>query len=82
MSALGVYGVTAVTCVVAEVPGKVSAIQAMTPDIVAEQIRLLFWAFPVCTQDGDVVFGGNSWRRCVLSLNQSADLNLFQRRLL
>jgi hydroxymethylpyrimidine/phosphomethylpyrimidine kinase len=47
MSALGVYGVTAVTCVVAEVPGKVSAIQSMTPDIVAEQIRLLFGAFPV-----------------------------------
>src|SRR6187401_1370081 len=47
MSALGVYGVTAVTCVVAEVPGKVSAIQAMEPRIVAEQIRLLFEAFPV-----------------------------------
>lgn len=47
MSALGVYGVTAVTCVVAEVPGKVSAIQAMEPGIVAEQVRLLFEAFPI-----------------------------------
>ncbi len=47
MSALGVYGVTAVTCVVAEVPGKVSAIQPVEPRIVAEQIRLLFEAFPV-----------------------------------
>ena len=47
MSALGVYGVTAITCVVAEVPGKVSAIQSIDPDIVAEQIRLLFEAFPV-----------------------------------
>lgn len=47
MSALGVYGLTAVTCVVAEVPGKVSAIQAIEPRIVAEQIRLLFEAFPV-----------------------------------
>jgi len=46
-SALGVYGVTAITCVVAEVPGKVSAIQAVTPEIVAEQIRLLFEAFPI-----------------------------------
>lgn len=47
MSAQGVYGVTAVTCVVAEVPGKVSAIQAIEPQIVAEQIRLLFGAFPI-----------------------------------
>jgi hydroxymethylpyrimidine/phosphomethylpyrimidine kinase len=42
MSALGTYGVTAITCVVAEVPGKVSAIQPIDPPIVAEQIRLLF----------------------------------------
>ena len=47
MSALGVYGVTAITCVVAEVPGKVSAIQAIEPRMVAEQIRLSFEAFPV-----------------------------------
>ena len=47
MSALGVYGLTAVTCVVAEVPGKVSAIQGMDPALVAEQVRLLFEAFPV-----------------------------------
>ena len=47
MSALGTYGVTAITCVVAEVPGKVSAIQSIEPAIVAEQIRLLFRAFPI-----------------------------------
>ncbi len=47
MSALGVYGVTAITCVVAEVPGKVSAIQPIEPRIVAEQIRLVFDAFPI-----------------------------------
>jgi hydroxymethylpyrimidine/phosphomethylpyrimidine kinase len=47
MTALGVYGVTAITCIVAEVPGKVSAIQPAEPRIVAEQIRLLFGAFPI-----------------------------------
>lgn len=47
MCALGTYGVTAITCVVAEVPGKVSAIQAIEPAIVAEQVRLLFDAFPI-----------------------------------
>jgi hydroxymethylpyrimidine/phosphomethylpyrimidine kinase len=47
MSALGVYGLTAVTCVVAEIPGKVSAIQGVDPAIVSEQIRLLFSAYPL-----------------------------------
>ena len=47
ISAMGAYAVTAITCVVAEVPGKVSAIQPIEPRIVAEQIRLLFEAFPV-----------------------------------
>ncbi len=47
MSAMGVYGVTAVTCVVAEVPGQVSAIQPVETHIVSEQIRLLFEAFPI-----------------------------------
>lgn len=56
MSALGTYGLTAVTCVVAEVPGKVSAIQAMEPALVAEQIRLLFEAFPVAALKTGMLF--------------------------
>lgn len=56
MSALGVYGVTAITCVVAEVPGKVSAIQAMEPSIVAEQIRLLFEAYPIAAMKTGMLF--------------------------
>lgn len=46
-SALGVYGLTAVTCVVAEVPGKVSRIAAIDPAMVREQIELLLASFPV-----------------------------------
>jgi hydroxymethylpyrimidine/phosphomethylpyrimidine kinase len=46
-TALGTYGLTAITCVVAEVPGKVSAIHPIPPDVVAEQIRLSLAAFPV-----------------------------------
>jgi len=45
--ALGVYGLTAITCVVAEVPGKVSAIHPIPGPVVAEQIRLSLAAFPV-----------------------------------
>lgn len=47
ISALGGYAQTAITCVVAEIPGKVSAIQAMPTQLVAEQIRLSFEAFPI-----------------------------------
>jgi len=46
-TALGVYGLTAISCVVAEMPARVSAIQAVDPAIVAEQIRLSFEFFPV-----------------------------------
>ncbi|MEP7072191.1 MAG: bifunctional hydroxymethylpyrimidine kinase/phosphomethylpyrimidine kinase [Verrucomicrobiota bacterium] len=46
-TARGVYGVTAVTSVVAEVPGRVSRIMALEPGLVSEQIRLLLRAFPV-----------------------------------
>jgi hydroxymethylpyrimidine/phosphomethylpyrimidine kinase len=42
-----VYGLTAITCIVAETPGKVSRIQAADPEIVREQIELLLKNFPV-----------------------------------
>lgn len=45
--ALGAYGVTAITCVVAEVPGKVTAIQRVDARIVRDQIALTFEAYPV-----------------------------------
>jgi hydroxymethylpyrimidine/phosphomethylpyrimidine kinase len=46
-TALGVYGLTAVTCVVSETPGKVQRIQAVDADVVADQIELLLESFPV-----------------------------------
>jgi len=45
--ALGVYGLTAVTCVVAEVPGKVSRIEPVSVEMVRKQIDVLFKNFPV-----------------------------------
>lgn len=44
---LGVYGTTAVTCVVAEHPGRVLNITPISPERVADQIRLVLEAFPV-----------------------------------
>ena len=46
-SALGVYGLTAITCVVAETPGKVSRIEPISAEIVYEQIAVLAKNFPI-----------------------------------
>jgi hydroxymethylpyrimidine/phosphomethylpyrimidine kinase len=46
-TALGVYGLTAVTCIVAEVPGKVSRIEPVTPRMVCEQLEVLLKNFRV-----------------------------------
>ncbi len=46
-TALGVYGLSAVTCVVAEVPRKVSRIEPVTAGMVREQIEVLLKNFPV-----------------------------------
>lgn len=46
-TALSVYGLTAVTCIVAEIPGKVSRIETATSRIVREQIKVLLKNFQV-----------------------------------
>jgi len=46
-SSLGVYGLTAVTCIVAEIPGKVSRIEPANARIVREQIEVLAISFPI-----------------------------------
>ena len=47
LTTLGVYGTTAVTCVVAEHPGRVLNITPLPPARVADQIRLVLETFPV-----------------------------------
>ena len=46
-SALGVYGLTAVTCVVAEIPGKVSRIEQVRARMVRDQIEVLVKNFQI-----------------------------------
>lgn len=45
--ALGVYGITAITCVVAETPGKVARIEPVSVDLVAAQLEVLLGNFRV-----------------------------------
>ncbi len=47
ISSAGCYALTAVTCIVAEVPGRVLSIQTVTPSILADQILSCFEAFPI-----------------------------------
>jgi len=46
-SAQGVYCLCAVSCVVAEIPGKVLSIQGVEPQIVADQLAILFENYPL-----------------------------------
>jgi len=46
-SALDVYGLTAVTCIVAETPGKVSRIEPVDSEMVRAQIEVVMKSFPI-----------------------------------
>ena len=46
-SVFGVYGLTAVTCIVAEIPGKVSRLEAVSARIVRDQIEVLAKNFKI-----------------------------------
>jgi hydroxymethylpyrimidine/phosphomethylpyrimidine kinase len=53
---LGVYGTCAVTCVVAEHPGRVLNITPIPPDRVVDQVRLVLEAFPVAAIKTGLLF--------------------------
>ena len=54
--ALGVYGLTAVTCVVAETPGHVSKIEPVSAEMVREQIAVLLRGFPIAAIKTGLLF--------------------------
>ena len=56
--ALGVYGLTAVTCVVAETPGLVLRIDGVSPEMIREQIEVLFRSFPIAAMKTGLLFSG------------------------
>ena len=55
-SALGVYGLTAVTCVVSETPGHVSKIEPVSAELVRDQIEVLLRNFPVAAIKTGLLF--------------------------
>ena len=55
-SAFGLYGLTAVTCVVAETPGRVSKIEPVSAELVRDQIEVLLRGFPVAAIKTGLLF--------------------------
>ena len=55
-SALGVFGATAITCVTAQNPRGVSAMQMMDAAMVAQQVRAVCEAFPVAAAKTGMLF--------------------------
>ena len=55
-SALGVYGLSALTCVVAEIPGKVSRIEPISVEMVREQISVLAKHFPIAAMKTGLLY--------------------------
>ena len=56
--ALGVYGLTAITCVVAETPGLVSKIEGVSAETVGAQMEVLLKNFPVAAIKTGLLFSG------------------------
>jgi hydroxymethylpyrimidine/phosphomethylpyrimidine kinase len=55
----GVYAQTVVTCVVAEVPGRVASIQAVNESVVEDQLLLSLNNFPVASIKTGMLFSAN-----------------------
>jgi hydroxymethylpyrimidine/phosphomethylpyrimidine kinase len=56
--ALGVYGLTAVSCIVAETPGLVSKIEPVSAEMVCAQIEVLLKNFPIAAIKTGLLFSG------------------------
>lgn len=55
-SSLGCHGLTAITCIVAEIPGNVRSIQAVRTEIVRDQLEVMLSAYPVAAIKTGMLF--------------------------
>lgn len=74
-SALGVYGLNAITCVVAETPGKVAHIEAVSVEMVSKQIDVLLTSFPVGAIKTGLLFSGEIMSTIAQTLRAHAAKN-------
>lgn len=74
IAALGGYGLNAITSVVSEVPGKVSRIQLLDADLIVDQIRVLFDAFPIAAAKTGMLGGIEQTRAVVRAFPRKVPL--------
>jgi hydroxymethylpyrimidine/phosphomethylpyrimidine kinase len=74
--AFGVYGLTAITCVVAEMPGRVSKIEPVGADLVREQIEVLLRGFPVAAIKTGLLFSAEIITEIVRTLREHQSIPL------
>ncbi len=70
-TALGCFGLTAITGVVSETPEVVSRIQAVDPEVVHDQVRLLLESYPIAAAKTGML-GGRGQIEAVVSAWQGA----------
>ncbi len=69
-TALGIYGLTAATCVVSEVPGKVNRIEGLPPSFLYDQVKLLCSAFPVRAVKTGLLHSAGQVERLIAALDE------------
>lgn len=74
IAANGGYGLNALTSVVSEVPGFVSKVQLLDPDLIADQIRVLFTGFPIAAVKTGMLGGLAQVRTVVAALPKNIPL--------
>ncbi len=74
IAALGGYGLNAITSIVSEVPGLVSQIRLLDADIIADQIRVLFDAFPIKAAKTGMLGGIEQTRAVVKAFRRGVPL--------
>jgi hydroxymethylpyrimidine/phosphomethylpyrimidine kinase len=70
-SAFGVYGLTAVTCVVAETPGKVARIEPVSAPLVRQQIEVVLAGFPVAAIKTGLLYSAEIISAVIAALNHA-----------
>jgi hydroxymethylpyrimidine/phosphomethylpyrimidine kinase len=67
---MGGYGLTALTSVVSEIPGKVSRIQLLEPEMIQDQIRVLAESFPIASVKTGMLGGVAQVQAVIESIQQ------------
>ncbi len=64
------HGLTAVTCVVSEIPGQVSLVHPVPGEVVADQIRILLGAYPVAAVKTGMLYSAEIIRLAAEAIGQ------------